>query len=413
MGLQSIVVERHTAGPVWKFSPINYDTTRLTDLGRGSPHPRVDWAWYAKRLVQSRLPLSTFLTLAIGFRLLNQTGPVAEQLTLTRAKSTSGASETRMPYTWRFARGVLRLVVLGITLQLLLTLVSRLNPLVELAAHFSFHSLLIGLAVLPCVWLLRMKRSFVLGLVVSACLAWLIAPWNLIPRQQTVDPNFTSSLKVLSWNLLQTNRSMQEIAQLIRDVSPDVLILIEVSPGMLERLLPLLDTPFEQQLAQPDWQGGGIAVLTRSMHAKLKIHEFGYRARPAIVARFETPGSPEPLQLIALHTFSPSPVSRTKHRDQQLDNFIQWSNAQPGPLCTAGDLNTTPWTACFGRIVRSGFRDSRLGAGNCPSWPSGLGMAGIPIDHALTKGNCQITDRRVLPAGPGSDHLPIAFTVHF
>src|SRR5262249_6462450 len=77
-----------------------------------------------------------------------------------------------------------------------------------------------------------------------------------------------------------------------------------------------------------------------------------------------------------------------------------------GSRIIIGDLNSTDGSAHFRDLLRvSGLRDSRLGFGRQPSWPT-MGFYRIAIDHALVSDDLAVVDRRPGP-NVGSDHFPL------
>lgn len=316
-----------------------------------------------------------------------------------------------------FGKVILGLFGFGVSLlsfcvcvQVGLVLCSRLHPFLELACHCSLHVLLAAAVLLPAlIWLRYRGVAFCLA-IATAYLLVLVQPWGFINfgQKPAEEPN---TLQVLSWNVLSINKSFAEIEQVIKDVNPDVLILIEVRPGLIEAL-PFVQETYPHCLQRPSWGGEGIAICSRVPGTTTSFEGFDYPRQPGIVAKI--PGvSGGSMELVALHTLSPLPTPRTAVRDRQLASVRDWSSSRTGPTCVAGDFNTTPWTSSFIDLLRSGFRDSRVGSGNGASWPAELGWLGIPIDHAITKGDCRISERRVLQECPGSDHRPIAFKLHF
>lgn len=273
------------------------------------------------------------------------------------------------------------------------------------------HALVASLVLLPLQLGLRQRGEAICLGIASIYLCFLVQPWALwLPAASPTEPR-QQSLEVLSWNLLSVNRSFSEMEDLILEVDPDLIVLIEVRPGLLDDL-PQVTHKYPYHLLRPDWGGSGIAVLSRVKETRLAFKDFQFPQQPAIVA--SVPGNDgSELQLVALHALSPLPAYRTAIRNRQIRSFANWSETQTGPLCVCGDFNITPWTGPFQELLDLGFVDSRIGVGNCPSWPAQLGVFGIPIDHALSKGACHISDRTVLPAGLGSDHRPIRFTVSF
>ncbi|MCA9130208.1 MAG: endonuclease/exonuclease/phosphatase family protein [Planctomycetales bacterium] len=304
---------------------------------------------------------------------------------------------------------------LFVAAHFLLVLMSGWHPVLELSVHCSLHMLIAVVLLLPLSIVLGKRRSAVILGLSGAYLVFLVQPWSLIPvKEAAMDPTYTREIRVLSWNVLAGNHRLEDLASLIKAEDPDVLILIEVRPGLLDDL-PEISARYPIALAKPGWQGGGIAAFSRVLGTEFRFEDFGYPDQPAVLATI--PAAPaqaeKKLELLAMHTFSPLPILRTEHRDRQLSEFAKWSTSRQGPICLVGDLNVTPWARSFHQLLNCGFKDSRAGVGNCASWPRALGFLGIPIDHVLFRGQCQVANRRVLDRGPGSDHLPIAFTIRF
>ncbi len=324
-------------------------------------------------------------------------------------------------------RGLQKCVALAATLvflQFALTLVARLGATIELASHFCFHALVASLIVGFAALVLRMRKSLWISLFVFLGQAAIVQPWQLLPSvDESYAETFDRSIKVLSWNVLSSNYQFDEVDQVLRKADADLLVLIEVRPGFLDELEAIEELGYNVEISRPSWRGGGVAVFARDEAIELEARDFGYDTYPVIVAKIPRANPPSsdssrfeesPLYLIAQHTFSPMPISRTPHRDNQLLESSRFAiDHADAPVVLVGDLNVTPWAPVFGELLRAGFRDSRLGTGNCPSWPSSAGPLGIPIDHVLCRGDCHISDRKVLPTAPGSDHRPISFTLRY
>ncbi len=290
---------------------------------------------------------------------------------------------------------------------------ARMSPWLELLVHFSFHALVATLVVIPILWFTNHHRTAVVCSFVTVCLIFLVQPWYLIPIASSSKPD---ALRVLSWNVYAANEEFDSVVEVIRKSNPDVLVIVEVRLDLLERA-PWIKEHYPKCEVIPNSGGAGIGVFCRTDETKYSVdfavRNFGTQLMPSIVATLTSPDGTRQVDLVATHTFSPTPPYRATVRDKQLRKFMEWSQKQTQPQCLVGDLNTTPWTRSFWELERAGFRDSRRGAGNCASWPAWLGPAGIPIDHALTRGDCTITERRVLSTNAGSDHQPIEFKLSF
>jgi endonuclease/exonuclease/phosphatase (EEP) superfamily protein YafD len=219
-------------------------------------------------------------------------------------------------------------------------------------------------------------------------------------------------VRVLSWNILATNEDMDELESVIRAADPDVLILIEVRPNLLEQI-PFIERTYPNSHVITHWGGMGLGIFCKESNITFSEERFAVKVMPSIVARLVSADGSRKVDLVAMHTFSPTPPARALVRDNQIAEFIAWSIDRDVPLCLAGDLNTTPWTSSFLRLVRSGLHDSRRGTGNQASWPAFLGDLGIPIDHVLTRGECSVTGRKVIAGSTSSDHRPVQFDLSF
>lgn len=309
---------------------------------------------------------------------------------------------------WLFVLGAV-----GLSLQTLSIWFSGLHPIFELANHFSAHAVWAGLVIVPGIIYFRRKLLAFCSSVAWGYLLLLVAPWSLYiaPTSLATAEQTSTSIKVLAWNVLVTNQSYAKIQAMVRERNPDVLVLIETPPGILEHL-PEIVQNYPMSESYLHWGGGGICVFSRIAGTEFELKDFECPRQPAIVATIPSPTGTI-VKLVGIHPLSPLPVARAYMRDKQLRAFAKWTLDKETPVCVCGDFNTTPWTASFQSLKASGLHDSREGVGNCPSWPRSLGPFGIPIDHVLTKGNCLVTNRQVLSNSPGSDHAPVAFTLKY
>ena len=69
-------------------------------------------------------------------------------------------------------------------------------------------------------------------------------------------------------------------------------------------------------------------------------------------------------------------------RNEQLLKLAEFARQTPHPLLLLGDLNLTPWSPYFERLLAgSGLRDSRDGRGLFPTWPVGWPPLWIPVSY--------------------------------
>lgn len=318
---------------------------------------------------------------------------------------------------WRFLAQIsyltLQHVVITIAcllcFQVFLILVSGFHPWLELAVHFVMHGLLATVVIIPILWLTQHKRTAVVCLLVAGYFVFLMRPWIFLATQATERAEI---VRVMSWNVWASNDNLEEIESAVRRADPDILVLIELRPNLTEQI-PYLTQQFPYSHVLPQWSGTGIGVFSKRPDLQFSIERFAVKVMPSIVTTIRSADGQRSVELVAMHTYSPTPPERATLRDRQLDVFLEWASQRSSPVCLVGDLNTTPWTASFQRLEKSGFTDSRVSAGNCASWPAVLGWMGIPIDHALTLGQCTVSHREVIADVRGSDHRPILFRLSF
>ena len=114
------------------------------------------------------------------------------------------------------------------------------------------------------------------------------------------------------------------------------------------------------------------------------------------------------VRLLGTHPLSPSTEERAGLRDAQLGFARDWSAESGGRRIVAGDLNATPWSLPFRRLLAGGgLQNSQRGYGLELTFPSNSSpIVQVPIDHVLYSEGFQVIDRRLGPS-LGSDHLPV------
>ena len=76
-----------------------------------------------------------------------------------------------------------------------------------------------------------------------------------------------------------------------------------------------------------------------------------------------------------------------------------------------GDLNITPWSPFYVPLEEeAGMTNAANGRGYLPTWPAGLDLLKIPIDHMLVSEGVTVQQFRTGEEN-GSDHLPIILDV--
>jgi endonuclease/exonuclease/phosphatase (EEP) superfamily protein YafD len=207
------------------------------------------------------------------------------------------------------------------------------------------------------------------------------------------------------------NDMPEEVLSIIRSSDADVVAIIELSHHNAERFKSL-ETQYPYSYWLPDPSGRGMAVLSRVPGTTFMTHDLAKQGMPAIEAVIPETDSHGSYRMMAVHTRSPDLHQRTLDRNLQLQALAEWSRQLSGSGIVIGDLNITPWSPPFARLIANGnLVDSRLYRGHFASWPADLRHFGIPIDHVLVTRGTSVLYRAIGANAPDSDHRPITVVV--
>ena len=190
----------------------------------------------------------------------------------------------------------------------------------------------------------------------------------------------------------------------IASAHPDFLVLEEISPRWLVELAPALaEYPFRKIQARHD--NFGIGLFSRQPFDAARIEPFGIVDVPSVFADLTLAG--RRLTLVATHPLPPGGALLAAERNRQLEWIARKIASVPGPVLLLGDLNTSPWSPAYRRVLAtSGLADAAQGRSIRPTWPSFLPPLWIPLDHVLHSDEIAV---HAFAVGPhvGSDHLPL------
>ncbi|MEX0667408.1 MAG: endonuclease/exonuclease/phosphatase family protein [Acidimicrobiia bacterium] len=271
----------------------------------------------------------------------------------------------------------------------------------DLFAGFR-HQLAAGLIVCTLIAVLAKwkKTAVAIGLLAVVNLV-LVVPLFFGPSRPD-----SGELRILSFNVLASNRRFEEVIDFIRETDADVVVLHEVTSrwedAIEEASLTFEDWPYEvtETRAPGDLFGSIVLVVTG---ADVESFGFGLRDPRAIEILL-----PDGVAVLAVHPLSPSSEFRAEQNDRQFQFAADWVAGQEGPAIIVGDFNATPWSYPFRRLLSStDLSNSARGFGLDLSYPAdGNPLLRIPIDHLLFSDGLAVVDRRLGPA-MGSDHFPL------
>lgn len=282
--------------------------------------------------------------------------------------------------------------------------------LFDLAVHFYVQYAALGLVGFILLLVARSPAWALLALAVAGYCAMCAAPALAthpvtLPRvagePASGDP---VRLRIVSINVFYANDDHRSVIDFLRRERPDAVSLMEMNPGWRKSLEPLLkDFPHRYQTTGVG--GRGITLFSRVPMKDAAVLPIGARAEPAIAATLEVHG--REVRVFAVHTTWPMAPASARRRNGQLERLAEQARSVTLPLVVVGDLNITPFSPFFKRLlVEGGLRSGSDGFGWQATWPTFMPPAGIQIDHALV--NSRLTVEHFGKGSSiGSDHFPI------
>lgn len=281
------------------------------------------------------------------------------------------------------------------------TLFGSVHRYLELFSHFRLQYFVASFVLLVAFVLMR-RRIEITALAVTLLLnASLVLPWYDWRAAQAVASGPT--VTVLLANIRAENQRYGALIELIDDVKPDVIVLLELTPAWLSNVEPAL-VDHTHRLAVPRDDPFGIGIFSRipmSTNDTVDIPPLGL---PTLVAALRL--SDRPLTLVATHPMPPISRFGFDARNEQLLGVARLVSDRSADVLV-GDLNTTMWSPAYrGLEDVTGLRNSRRGFGILPSWPTFLPVSMIPLDHCLVSDRIDVLET-ALGRPIGSDHRPL------
>lgn len=285
-----------------------------------------------------------------------------------------------------------------------------LSPL-ERLSHLRFYwlGLLAGLSVL---WLVRKSwRTLTAGLLLIMGGALPLLDYYRSPAPLQPDPAGTNAgpavtaLKVISFNVLSKNPRRGEVMEWLKAERADLILLTEINWHWDRALTKAAGSAWPHRIVCPRNGSAGICLLSRYPVEPADPEGIAEKEpHPWISTTVHSPDGD--FRVIGMHPRTPRGGFRFAQRNAQLDHAASVAAASPLPVLLMGDLNCTPFSPWFSRLLQRGLlRDSGEGFGLPPTWRSGIWF--LPIDHLLISRHWRTLDRYVHTGDLGSDHRPL------
>jgi endonuclease/exonuclease/phosphatase (EEP) superfamily protein YafD len=313
---------------------------------------------------------------------------------------------------------LLTVFVLALTLGLgFATLSAVLGGLawpLELFANFHPQWAALSLVLLLAALLLRHRPLIVVNAVLLAANIVPLAPHLMSYVRDPAPVEATGpTLRLLSLNMHVLATDDGKFQALVAAEQPDVILLTEAPFDLEQRMAPLAAL-YPYRIPPRDKLMHEVAVYSRWPIAGIETNRSAHPALPVSAIDLCPPSGARGacLRVVTLHAMTPFGAGAAI-RERQFNIAARLATMQLGPAVIIGDMNLTPWSPTFARLIDSAhLRDTSRLRGLQPTWQSSRLPAGIAplfalsIDQALVSEDIAPRANRIGP-DVGSDHRPM------
>lgn len=257
----------------------------------------------------------------------------------------------------------------------------------------------------------RTAAWFIVG-ITSVCIAyqlWWIWPYTRLHAKE-VKPAAGESrerLRIMSANILMTNRRAGDLVRIVGRERPDVLVTLETN-GWWERELKSLERDYPHTLKCPLENLYGMHLYSRLPLEDAKIQFLVEDDLPSMHLLLVLP-SGRRVELHCIHPAPPSPTENPTSRERDAELVMVGRSVVDSeyPVVVCGDLNDVAWSATT-RLFRkvSELLDPRIGRGMYNTFHAQHFFMRWPVDHVFhSKHFCVVQLERLECCG--SDHFPM------
>jgi endonuclease/exonuclease/phosphatase (EEP) superfamily protein YafD len=240
--------------------------------------------------------------------------------------------------------------------------------------------------------------------------AWWIAPYTRLwpPEVKSAQrDDRRRSIRVMTANVLMTNRDAEALLEHVHANSPDVLVTLETDAWWQSRL-DVLESDYVYTIKCPLDNLYGMHVYSRLPLIDSNIEYLVEPDIPSIHTALVMPAG-DRIRMHCLHPAPPSPTENqeSSERDAELIVVAKSVAETDQPVIVTGDLNDVAWsetTRLFRKI--SGLLDPRVGRGMFNTFHAGYWFIRWPLDHLFHSRHFLLSQMMRLPRF-GSDHFAI------
>jgi len=296
---------------------------------------------------------------------------------------------------------ILEILTLLLAAQNILDLSDDLPYFLELSTHFKAQYALCSL-LLALYFLVVNRRLFLwIGLLTFFLHVFSFLPWSFSSPQVE---HQGLPFRALLFNVLYDNQQTSMVLEEMKHNSPDLIGVVELSPGWKTALDSLSgEFPYQHLIVRED--GFGLGLYSRYPLKDSEILYLGGAGNPTLATNLIFQSGT--VHIVLAHALPPTSLRNFHLRNQHLKELGTHLKSISSPKLLLGDLNVTMFSPEYRNLEnRTGMTNARQGFGLVPTWPASNPILAIPIDHILLDQQSKIHHFQS-GTSVGSDHLPI------
>lgn len=272
----------------------------------------------------------------------------------------------------------------------------------ELASHFRVQLALV-LGLLAAGMALQKRHGAVAVLLMGAVINGGLVLAVARPQPSPVVSHGVP-LRVVSINVHTANRQHDRVVAYLRETEADLIVALEVD-NRWARALEALNDRYPHRVVEARDDNFGIVLLSKKPFVRSQVVDLAGSEVPSIDVTLDVDGVQVPV--LGTHPVPPATPVYAAERNRQLASIATWAASHSGKAVVLGDLNTTPWSPYFSRLLTDGrLVRAHPRWGVEPTWMADRPWVSLLLDHVLVSPEIGVTSVEVGP-DVGSDHRPV------
>ena len=274
--------------------------------------------------------------------------------------------------------------------------------IIDILSHFPLqYALLASVILLFCLW----RKAVLLAVLAAIVLVFNLSVFVDPARTVQASVPAARTFDLYSANLHVSNDDLSDLKKELREMDPEMVLLLEVTPQHIDQVQPLIQKyPYHVKEIFIGEREIGFVFLSKFPIISNNVTRLSDVCNFILEAKVEIANGL--VMFYGLHARRPDIRGFAERRDQFLSMAADLKE-QELPVIVAGDYNSTPFAPIFRQLIAlSGLRDSGADFGWQPSWPTYVPFLWIPIDHILLSPEIRVHNRGT-GSYIGSDHYPV------